>query len=215
MKSEAIAIYSAGGFGREVAWLLSSISESPLRTVAFIEDDLAKQGLTINGIDVRSFEWLLENHPGCAVVCAIGSPEVRRKVVERCRDSGFRFPVLQHSGVAVSEFVEVGEGSVFCAGSILTVNIRIGCQVHVNLDCTIGHDVVIGDYVTLSPGVHVSGNVHIEEGAYLGTGATIINGTSEAPLTIGAGTVVGASACVTKSTEPGSLYVGVPAVRKR
>ena len=88
-------------------------------------------------------------------------------------------------------------------------------QVHVNLDCTIGHDVKIGAYSTLAPGVHVSGNVHIGEGVYIGTGANIINGTSDKPLIVENGSVIGAGACITASTEANALYVGVPASLKK
>jgi acetyltransferase-like isoleucine patch superfamily enzyme len=83
------------------------------------------------------------------------------------------------------------------------------------LDCTIGHDVVIEDFVTLSPGVHVSGNVHIKRGAFIGTGVNILNGSSETPLVIDEGCVVAAGACITRPTEPYTMYAGVPAVAKK
>jgi len=111
----------------------------------------------------------------------------------------------------MSRFVEVGRGSVITVGNILTVNVRLGQHVHVNLDCTIGHDAVLEDYATLAPGVHVSGWVFIKEGVYIGTGAVIINGTEDKPLEIGAYAVVGAGAVVTKDVPPGVTVVGVPA----
>ncbi|MGH7625559.1 MAG: hypothetical protein ACREOJ_09600 [Gemmatimonadaceae bacterium] len=111
----------------------------------------------------------------------------------------------------MSRFVELGEGTIVCAGCILTVNIAIGRHVHLNLDCTIGHDAVLEDFVTLAPGVHVSGCVKIERGAYLGTGAVVINGTQVRPLVVGAGAIVGAGAVVTKNVSPGVTVVGVPA----
>jgi acetyltransferase-like isoleucine patch superfamily enzyme len=100
---------------------------------------------------------------------------------------------------------------VICAGTILTTNITLGDHVQINLDCTIGHDVELEEYATLAPGVHVSGCVRIGSGAYVGTGAVIINGDQEQPLTIGTGAVIGAGACVTRSVEPGTTVVGVPA----
>jgi len=149
------------------------------------------------------------------VTVAVGSPQSRKKIVAKCAEAGFSFATLVHHSVEMSEFVELGVGSIICCGSILTVNIKIEQHVHINLDCTIGHDVRIGEFTTLSPGVHVSGNVHIGKSVYIGTGAVIINGTSENPLVIADGTVIGAGACVTKSTDANSLYAGIPAEFKK
>ena len=115
-----------------------------------------------------------------------------------------------HPRVEMSRWVQIGEGTVICAGNILTTNIILGQQVQINLDCTIGHDVVMGDYTTLAPGVHVSGWVHFGKRVYVGTGAVMINGIEDTPLYIGDDVVIGAGACVTKSIESGT-WGGVPA----
>ena len=140
---------------------------------------------------------------------------MRRKAAAACIRKGLQPIHLVHPRVEMSARVELGEGVVVCAGSIITTNVRLGDHVHVNVSCTISHDVSIGDYATLSPGVHVSGHVVIAEDVFIGTGANIINGRAGAPLTIGKGAVIAAGACVTKSVEAGALMAGVPAVRKR
>ena len=66
--------------------------------------------------------------------------------------------------------MEIGEGTIICAGSIITTNVIIGDHVIVNLDCTIGHDDIIRDFATLYPSVNVSGNVIIEPCVEIGTG---------------------------------------------
>jgi sugar O-acyltransferase (sialic acid O-acetyltransferase NeuD family) len=211
-----IAVYSCGGFGREVAWLLSTHENAKnFNVVGYIEDDESLQNKTLNDKKVFSLSSIKKTNPNCLITVAIGDPKTRHLVVDKCIKNGFRFEAIQHGNVEISDHVSLGEGSILCAGSIITVNIEIGKHVQVNLDCTIGHDARLGDFTTLSPGVHVSGNVHIEDHVYLGTGATIINGTSTNPLVVSSGTIVGAGACLTRSTEPNSLYVGVPATRKR
>jgi UDP-3-O-[3-hydroxymyristoyl] glucosamine N-acyltransferase len=116
-----------------------------------------------------------------------------------------------HPDTQRSRWVEIGEGTVICAGNILTTNIELGRHVQVNLGCTVGHDVVMGDFTTLSPGVHVSGHVHFGRRVFVGTGAVILNGSPDAPLVIGDDAVIGGAACVTRSVEPGTMVVGVPA----
>ena len=102
--------------------------------------------------------------------------------------------------------VEIGNGCIVCAGNILTVNIKIGDHVILNIDCTIGHDCVIEDYVTISPGCHLSGYTTVRRGAYLGTGAVTVERHE-----IGRNTIVGAGAVVVKDIPRDVIAVGIPA----
>ena len=206
-------IFGAGGFGREVAWLAEQCWGSEVER-RFVVDQPAYLCPPINGVEV---ELLDEASPidGDRFIVAIGEPGLRRKAAAACIRTGLQPIHLVHPRVEMSARVELDEGVVVCAGSIITTNVRLGAHVHVNLACTIGHDVSIGDYTTLSPGVHVSGHVEIAEDVFIGTGANIINGSATTPLVIGKGAVIAAGACVTRPVEPGALVAGVPAVRKR
>jgi len=216
MDKRQCVIYSAGGFGREAAWLVRDCHEVGRvgRPTAFIEDDASLLGQKINGLPVLSFEECRKTMPDADVICAVGNPRTREKLVRKCEAGGFSFAAAIHPSVIKSDEVSIGVGTLVCAGSILTVNITLGRHVHVNLDCTIGHDAVLEDYATLAPGVHVSGWVRIGRGAYIGTGANIINGTREKPLVIGEGATIGAGACVTGDVPAGETYIGVPARAK-
>lgn len=212
MNNKKIAVYGAGGFSREVAWLIECAHGSEAVT-CFVDDNKSQSSL--KGIPVLTFDEVLESHPDIEVAVAIGAPATRKLVAQKCLNSGFQFARLIDPKASMSSSVDISEGAIICNGSILTVDINLAEHVHINLDCTIGHDVKIGAYSTLSPGVHVSGNVHIGEEVYIGTGATIINGNEDEPLIIADRTVIGAGACVTKSTEAGCLYAGLPAVLKK
>lgn len=205
---QEILIYGSGGFAREVAWLAEEIG---LTVRGFVDDDPEKIGSVVNGYPVFGFpdakSWIRD----CGLVIAVGSPQTREKLYLKAAKEGFSFPNLIHPNVRLSGTVEVGQGTVITAGNILTVNIRLGIQVQINLDCTVGHDVILEDFATLAPGVHVSGWVTVERRAYIGTGAAIINGQAGRPLIIGQDAVVGAGAVVTRSVPPGTTVVGVPA----
>jgi sugar O-acyltransferase (sialic acid O-acetyltransferase NeuD family) len=205
-------IFGAGGFGREIAWLVEQLWGGDVER-AFLVDHPEYLHGPVNGVPVQ----LLGEADGTSsrFVVAVGNPQARRSITQRCIALGLRPARLVHPRVEMSSHNELGDGTILCAGSIVTTNVSIGEQVHVNLDCTIGHDVRIGEYATLSPGVHVSGNVEIGRDVFIGTGANIINGQTGAPLIIGDGAVIAAGACVTRSVESGALMAGVPAVRKR
>ena len=106
----------------------------------------------------------------------------------------------------MSDSVIIGEGSIVCAHTIITVNITIGKHVIVNLDCTIGHDAVLNDFVTVYPGVNISGNTDIGYASELGTGMQIIQGKK-----IGERSIVGAGAVVIRDIPEKCTAVGSPA----
>lgn len=211
--TKPIVIYGAGGFAREVAWLIESCSShlEPYQISCFIDDNVHHHGLVLNDIPVMGVEEASEKFHNAYFVVAIGSPQVRQVVAQKALKFGFIPHTLIHPRTEYSRWVTIGEGNIICAGNILTTNIVLGKQVHINLDCTLGHDVILGDYTTLAPGVHISGWVHIKQRVYIGTGAVIINGTADAPIIIDDDVVIGAGACVTKSVAQGQTVVGVPA----
>lgn len=206
-------IFGAGGFGREVAWLTEQIFGNTVEVIFLVDHPQFIQ----EGINGSAMQLLAESRPSqdSRFVAAIGDPALRRKAASACSSKGLLPTTLIHPRAEMSKWMEIGQGTVICAGAILTSNISIGTHVQVNLACTVGHDVSIGDFSTLSPGVHVSGHVQIGREVFIGTGACIINGSVEAPLTIGDGAIIAAGACVTRPVDAGALVAGVPAIRKR
>ncbi|MBP1924268.1 sugar O-acyltransferase (sialic acid O-acetyltransferase NeuD family) [Sedimentibacter acidaminivorans] len=202
-----IVIIGAGGFGREVAWLIEDVNKvnKEWNVVGFVDDNQSIQGNKVNGYKVvGDINWLKEQE--LYVVNAIGDPIIKKNIIEKLDGSKNQYPLLIHPSVIYSESVNFGEGSIICAGNIITVNIEIGKHVIVNLDCTIGHDANIGDYSTVLPSVNISGFVKTEECVSVGTGSAIIQGVN-----IGRNTVVGAGAVVVKDLPANCTAVGSPA----
>lgn len=212
MRKKQIAVYGASGFGREVVWLIQTCNTYDV--VCFIDDNVKKQESVLNDIPVMSLEQARREFPKAKVVCGVGIPKTREILMKKASSIGFDFETIIHPRVEHSQWVEIGKGTVICAGNILTTNIVLGQHVQINLDCTVGHDVIMGDYTTLAPGVHVSGWVHFGKRVYVGTGAVMINGTKEDPILIGDDAIIGAGAVVTGNVPPGVTVVGVPAKPK-
>lgn len=202
-----IVIIGAGGFGREVAWLIEDINKvtGEWNLLGFVDNDLSLKDTEINGYRVLGDEEWLKTQEINAV-CAIGNPIIKKKVVSSLYNSKVTFPILVHPSVIMSNRVKVDEGTIICAGNIITVNIDIGKHVIINLDCTIGHDANIGDYSTILPSVNVSGHVILEECVNVGTGSAIIQGIS-----VGAKTIIGAGSVVVKDLPSNCTAVGSPA----
>lgn len=204
-------IIGAGGFGREVAWLVERINEvQPTWNLqGFIDDNDSLWNSTEGDMTVFGGCEYLKSLGEVYAVCAVGSAKVRKLIIDKLKGSNVKFATLIDPSVLVSKRVEIGEGTIICAGTIITVDIKIGKHVIINLDCTIGHDDVIEDFVTIYPSVNVSGNVMLGEGSELGTGMQIIQGKK-----IAANTIIGAGSVVVKDCVESGTYVGVPARRK-
>jgi sugar O-acyltransferase (sialic acid O-acetyltransferase NeuD family) len=206
---QKVVILGAGGFAREVLdiFLVQREPAKQYEIIGFIDENPAMKGKELNGYPVLgSFDWFSSNDKNSIrVICGIGNPVTRRKVVRKALDIGLQFCNIIHPTAVLTPFVSIGTGVIITAGCIFTNRIKVGDHVHINLDCTIGHDSVIEDFCTVNPGVHISGNVHIRTGCDVGTGTTIIQG-----ITIGEWSITGAGCVITKDVPPNVTIVGVP-----
>ena len=208
---QQIIIAGAGGFGREVAFLIEEINcrERQWEILGFVDDSEALQDAAVNGYPVLgTIESLARREEPAAVALAVGKPALRRQLAERL--AGLRqlsFPNLISPDAHISlATCKLGHGCILCAGAVVTVNVQIGNFFLCNLGATVGHDCLIGDYVTCYPGVHISGGSAIGAGAELGTGCSVIPGRI-----VGADTIIGAGAAVIRDLPSGCTAVGVPA----
>lgn len=205
-----IAIFGVGGFGREVLALIKDINKvEPIWNIVGFFDDGYEKGEMFNGFpNLGKVKDLNEWKTPLSLTLAIGSPTIKKKVLDRITNPLIDYPTLVHPSVWIGdkEFVEIGKGCILCAGVMVTTNVQIKDFVILNLQCTVGHDTVINDHASFMPTVNISGEVNIGEGVYVGTGAKIIN-----QLEIGEYTIVGAGAVVAKTLPAHCTAVGVPA----
>jgi len=213
VEPQQLLIFGAGGFGREIAsWAeRAGWQGRGFAVAAFVDDNVVTSEL--NGRPVLTLAQAAERHPGAGVIATVGQPAVRERMIAKAAELGLpaTAPLIHPNVEYDHRYVSFAEGVVVCAGSILTVNIEVGPHVQINLDCTVGHDAVLEAYATLSPGVHISGNVTLERRSFFGTGAVTVNGFPGKPLVIGADSVVGAGAVVTRNVPPAVTVTGVPA----
>jgi sugar O-acyltransferase (sialic acid O-acetyltransferase NeuD family) len=212
--AEPVVIIGAGGFGRETVDVIEAINATaagpPWDLIGVVDDTpsqtnldrLAARGIAYLGTTSRLVSDVARPH----YVVGIGSPGVRRTIVERLDAAGFSAATLVHPDASLGSCVEVGEGSVVMAGARMTTNISVGRHVHLNPNVTIGHDTILEDFVSMNPASSVSGECLVRTGALIGVGAVVLN-----QRTVGPGALVGASACVVRDVEAASTVKGVPA----
>jgi sugar O-acyltransferase (sialic acid O-acetyltransferase NeuD family) len=200
--NKKIAIIGSGGFAREVA---ADLQDRPI--TFFVDDKYIVDSLEDPNVHPLSKLDTAEY----AVLVAIGDPLTRADVVARLPvDTVYYTHISKHATLLDSPTIEIGEGTIICAGVVLTTNIKLGKHTQLNLNSTVGHDCRLGDYFTTAPGAKISGNVVTGSRVYIGTNASIKQKVKVTDCV----TVGMQAAVVTDLTEAGT-YVGVPAKKLR
>ena len=126
-------IIGAGGFGREVAWLVERINEkAPTWDLqGFIDDNESIHGNVEDDYKVLGgCDYLGKQQGDIWCVCAVGSARVRKQIIEKVSSyKNVHFATLIDPSVIYSKRIAIGEGCIVCAGTILTVDITIGKHV--------------------------------------------------------------------------------------
>jgi sugar O-acyltransferase (sialic acid O-acetyltransferase NeuD family) len=193
-------IIGAGGFGREIYWSLSMIER--IGTVFFVDDEY------YDGTDPLILPISKFNPEEYDVVIAIADSVARERIANSLPKNTKYFTHIHPTAQLHGPDIVIGEGSIICAGSIITTNVKIGKHAHINLITTIGHDCVIGDYFTTAPGVQISGNETIGDRVYFGARSSV-----KQKITICDDVIIGMNAGVVKNIEETGVYVGCPAVK--
>ena len=207
-----IAIYGAGGLGKEIACMINKINQIQgfqWNIIGFFDDgkeigeEVSHFGKILGGIDeLNQWNSILN------VVLCFGNPIILNQIRNKITNNFVKFPNLIDPNFECNdpETFFIGEGNIIQGGCAETTNVKIGNFNLLNGDITMGHDVIIGDYNVIMPGCKISGEVNIGNCNLLGTYSFI-----KQCLKIGDNiTLSPLSALLTKPKE-GHTYIGNPA----
>lgn len=207
-----IAIYGAGGFGKEVACLIDRINEKKptWNLIGFFDDDPALTGKMIShfGPCLGGMEVLNNYNSELAVIMALGNSIVVKKLVEGVHNEFIYFPNLidiSFYKVDPSTF-SIGRGNIIQGLCSVSCDVSIGDFNVMNGSVDIGHDVSIGSFNTFMPAVRISGEVTIGQGNFFGINSIVLQ-----QLKIGNGIRLGAGSVLMTKPKDNTLYLGVPA----
>lgn len=141
------------------------------------------------------------------VLIPLITPGFRKLLEAELIGYGFKsFINMVHPSAIIASSVKWKSGFNVNAGVVIGANTTIGKQVLVNRSVSIGHHVDIEDYVSFGPACVLGGHVRICEGAFIGINATILP-----KVTVGANSIVGGGAVVTRDVPANTVVVGNPA----
>lgn len=204
-----IAIFGAGGFGREVACLINLINkEKPIwNMIGFFDDNPELKGKRNEygeihgGVDVLN-AW---NKPLCLLI-AIGSGITVKIIVEKITNDCIEFPnFIYKPSMSDENNINLGKGNIII-DSHLSCAVSIGNFNMLNGDVVLGHDVQIGNYNTFMPGTRISGEVVVSDECFFGVNSVVLQ-----QIKIGNRVKLGAGSVMMTKPKSDNLYIGVPA----
>lgn len=207
-----IAIYGAGGFGREVACLINSINTiKPTWNLIGFFDDSKKIGNSNEfGKVIGGINELNGIPKPLSVVIAIGNPKYINSICNRIDNKLIDFPNLIAPDTLIfdNNSFRIGVGNIITFKCIVSCNVCIGNFNILNSDVFLGHDVNIGSNNVFNPSTRISGEVTIGNCNTFGVASIILQ-----QKRIGNNTTIGANSLIIKNTRDDSLYHGNPAIR--
>lgn len=173
-----------------------------------IMDILKAYGISIEGLvddnpernDLLGFPVFHGKLDASPLIISIGNNKIRKKIAE---SYSAEFGIAVHPSAIVSEYAQIGEGTVVMQGAIIQTCAKVGKHCIINTGASVDHECQIDDYVHISPHATLCGNVHVGEGTWIGAGTTVIQGVK-----IGKWCMIGAGSVVTKDIPDGVLAVG-------
>lgn len=206
-----IAIYGAGGFGKEVACVINKINEirPTWNLIGFFDDGIENQTVISHfGVVLGGSCELSKWKNSINIVFAIGSPKILNLLVEEIINPNVHFPNIIHPEVAFADgkSFNIGKGNVIVRGCSFSVDVSVGDFNQFNSLSALAHDVRVGSYNVFMPLTRVSGEVKIGDFNAFGIGTIILQG-----LKIGDRVKVAPSSVVMRKTKDDCLYMGNPA----
>lgn len=206
-----IAIYGAGGFGREVACLINHLNLAEGKQwnlIGFFDDGKVPGYETGYGQVIGGMAELNAYPKSLSVVIAIADPKIIRKLVEHIKNPLVDFPNIIAPNVLFSDQKSVTMGR----GNLLTFGCRVGCNVQLgnfnllNGCVSLGHDVSVDSYNVMMPDTRLSGSVKVGEMNFFGSRCFVLQ-----QVRIGSGTTIAVGSFVLRKTKDNSVYMGNPA----
>lgn len=207
-----IAIYGAGGFGREVACILEKINEvePTWHLVGFFDDDPSLKGKMVSHYApcLGGIEALNAYDKEIAVAITIGSPKTVEKVVGNITNPKVSFPNIIHPNFvkADDETFHIGKGNIIQRDCKVSCDVTLGDFNVLNGNTAMGHDVSVGSYNVFMPAARISGQTKIGDRNFFGVGCIVLQ-----QMRIGNEIRLGAGSVLMTKPKDGFLYLGNPA----
>ena len=205
-----LAIFGAGGFGRELACIIKSINQKnpTWNLIGYFDDGKEIGEQTQYGVCLGGVERLNEWNTPLSVVMALGAPKVLRTVVGKIHNSNIDFPNIIAPNVVLldASSLVMGKGNVIFPNSLISCNVKMGDFNMLNVYTQMGHESELGSYNVIMPSTSISGGVVVGDTNLFGVKSTVLQYKKvENEVVLSPGSVL------SRTAKEGKIYLGNPA----
>lgn len=208
-----LIIIGVGGFGREVYWHAQNSHGFGV--------DWTIKGFLDGDVKLSDAEYKklpenvpvlgdVDNYKICAddvFTCAIGTPQVRKKLIEKILLRGGEFINLISKDSYIVPSAKIGTGVILAPKTFLNDLTVVDDFVVINSLSGAGHDAKIGKYTCIMSCVNITGGVQIGDEVFIGSNVVF------APkCKVGDGAYIGLGSVILKKVKAGTKVFGNPAI---
>jgi sugar O-acyltransferase (sialic acid O-acetyltransferase NeuD family) len=207
---EKIAIYGAGGFGKDVLFLLETINkvDPKFDFVGFFDDEVDKDTIVCEYPVLGNTKELNQYTEPLQIIFAINEMGKVQKLVSSISNPNITFPNIAHPNSYVDfSTLALGMGNVFNINVIVSKDVQIGSFNSFNTRVALGHNVIVGDFNHFSPNAQISGGVEIGSNNTFGLNSSIIQNKK-----VGNNNKVGACSLIIRNVTDDNSVFGIPAI---
>lgn len=139
---------------------------------------------------------------------SVGNNEIRAKLYEKIVERHGNVVTLIHPWAVVSRYATIGSGVCVHALSVVSADTIIGNDCVISHNSLVTHGVRMGNHCFMASNIVLGAYTEMKDYSFIGSGATIISAKAKV---LGAHSVIGAGAVVTKPVEDNSTVAGCPA----
>jgi sugar O-acyltransferase (sialic acid O-acetyltransferase NeuD family) len=204
------SIVLIGGGGHCISCIDVIRSENKFEIVGVL-DTPDKVGSVIDGIKVIGTDddipKLAEKYRNFLITIGqIKSSEKRVNIYYLVKKSNGNLPVVVSPYAYVSQSAILGEGTIVMHKSLINAKAVIGKNCIINTGALIEHEAVVGDFCHISTQAVINGQAVIGSNSFAGSNSVIANNIS-----LPAGVILAAGACILRSSDKAGVYFGNPA----
>lgn len=197
-----LAIYCAGGLGKEVLQFTRSISRWD--EILFVDD--VTEASEVHGARVLRFPDVASLGVDVEFIIASGEPAARKALYEKIKAAGYKMGTLISPYATIWPGAQIGEGSVLLYDCGISVDVTVAENVLINARVITGHNAVIGAHSVLSANAFIGGNTQIGECVYMAPGSMVKD-----RIVVGDNAIISLGAVLLRNVRSSAIMVGNPA----
>ena len=208
-KKENIILIGAGGHCVSCIDVIEQ--EGKYNIIGILDDDKVLLGKKVLGYnilgdsdDIKKYNVECPNF--FITIGQIKTSSIRSSIFEKLKTFKIKIPSIISPLAYVSEYSELGEGTIIMHGAIVNANAKIGENCIINTNSLIEHDSDIGAHCHVSTGSIINGTVKVGAKSFIGSNATLTNN-----ITIAEDVIVASGTTVFKKITRSGTYAGNPA----